>query len=577
MLLKSRGWYFCLLCIGVACSTGDPARHAPVQGGKHYGGVFNANETEEIRSIFPLSLSQASAHRIASQIYQGLVRFDPVDLSVRPSLAESWEIDASGTIYTFHLRKDVRFHDDPCFPDGKGRPFTSNDVIYCFTQLCTDRPDNQFFWLFQDNILGANSYFASTSNGVVPPEGVKGIAAPDEHTVRITLDHPMATFLEVMAHQGCWIYPHEMPEHYGKDLAVHAVGTGPFRLKVYRLGEVLVMERNPDHWNTDEHGNRLPFLDAVRYTLERDKEVELAEFRKGNLTVVMGIPGSLSTLTDSIDPVTSRQRYKVKVEPGLSTQFFAFNATRPPFNDIRVRKAFIMALDRVALVDSLLSGVGIAALHGFVAPGLKGYAYDSVKGIPYDPEQARELLADAGYRDGAGFPALTLQVNSDAVNQVRMAGAIQDVLGRELGVHISTSILPSGQHFERVEANQVEFWREGWIADFPDPENFLALFYGKNAAVELTDPSFLNTTRYKDPYFDSLFIAAQSIPDPSERNRLLALADQRLTNDAVILPVYHDMVVRLEQPYVRGFPLNPMEYRDLSKAWFDPDERRKAH
>lgn len=545
------------------------------KGDRHYGGVFNTNETEEIRSIFPLSLSQASAHRIANQVYQGLVRLDVQDLSVRPCLAESWEVDPEGKVYTFHLRKYARFHDDPCFPDGEGRPLTAGDVAYCFTQLCTNRPDNQLFWLFQDHVAGANEHYLATANG--GNGAVKGIEVLDEHTLRITLEHPMPTFLQVLAHQGCWIFPKEADERYGEEMTYKAVGTGPFRLRTFRRGEVVILERNDRYWEVDTFGNPLPYLDAVRITLGSDKDKELEQFRRGVLTAISDVPGGLVAVADSIDPLTGERRFLVRSMPGLSTQFYGFNSTRPPFDDIRVRKAFTMAIDKRFIVDSVLLGSATPALGGFVAPGMNGYPYGSVKGIAYDPDRARDLLAEAGYPNGEGFPSMVLQVNNNDVNQVRVSIALQDMIGDVLGIPVAASMMPSDQLFDRVERNQADLWREGWIADFPDPENFLAVFFGKNAAASLDEPSFLNTTRYKDRVFDSLFTAASSMKDVEKRMQLLAAADQRMIADAVVLPLYHVSAVRLEQLYVRGFPMNPMDHRDLGSVWFDPVAKAAVH
>ena len=276
-------WLSTLSILLVGCALGPDEAIREGQGGKRYGGVFNANETERIRSIFPLSLTQAVAFRVASPVYEGLVRFDPRDLSIAPGLAERWEVSDDGLSYTFVLRQGVRFHDAECFPDGRGRMLTAEDVRYCFTQLCTARPDNQLFWLFQDHVEGANAHYRNTLQGSASEKGPEGIRVIDERTVQIVLVNPLPTFLQVMAHPGCWIYPRELDEQYAGRQDLQAVGTGPFRMHLYQPGDVLVLERWGGYWDRDEHGNALPFLDAIRYTFEKEKDRELQEFRKGNL------------------------------------------------------------------------------------------------------------------------------------------------------------------------------------------------------------------------------------------------------------------------------------------------------
>lgn len=553
-----------------ACSSASAPRDREGAGGRFYGGVFNANETDQIRSLFPLSVTQAAAHRIGAQIYEGLVRFDQGDLSIQPALAESWEVDATGTVYTFKLRSDVRFHDNACFPDGKGRLMTGKDVLMVFTELCTFDQANQMDWLLLDRVLGAHAHYAATMKGE-HSDGVRGLELLDDHTFRISLNSAWPAFLQILAHQGCWIYPKELVTHYGPKAKLEPVGTGPFRKATYRPGEVLILERNQHYWGKDELGNALPFLDAIRYTFVTDKEKEFEEFEKGNLSVLYELPvGRTDVLT------TAKDRFQVQDMPGLTVQFYGFNAAHPPFNDPNVRKAFSLAIDRQYLVDSLLNGLAVAANRGVVAPGFVDYPYDSIPGMEYDPVKARALLSETGFPGGSGLPTVFLQVNNSGFGYVRVAGEVQSMLERNLGARVVTTVLPSDQHFSRVENGEASFWREGWVVDHPDPENFLAMFYGRNAPSDPKAPSYLNSTRYKNARFDSLFARAQATSEQQERMLLLAKAERQLMQDVVVVPLYHERSVRLLQPWVMDLPINGMEYRDLRKVWFDQNLKRST-
>jgi peptide/nickel transport system substrate-binding protein len=549
----------------VTCSTPDGAGHEAVAGGKRYGGVFNANESEELRGLFPLSLVQAASHRLAAQIYEGLVRFDQRDLSILPALASSWTMDSTGMEYTFNLRQGVKFHDDACFADGVGREFTADDVVRCYTALCSRSDLNQMFWLFQDRVVGANAQYSATLKGG-PGPGVSGIEAVDAYTVRFRLTAPWPSFPQVLAHQGCWIFPWEAVEAYGEEVRWHPVGTGAFRLKTWMKGEMMVLERSPGYWGEDEFGNKLPFLDAVRFTFVKDKNIELSEFENGKLSVVYELPVERTAILDEASD------FQVQSVPGLTVQFYGFNTRRTPFNELLVRKAFSMAIDRQFIVDSVLNGLAVPARHGVVAPGFADYPYEEVAPTVYDPEAARALLAEAGHPGGEGLPTVYLQANSDGFGYVRVAGVVQGMLERELGVRVVSTVLPAEQHYERVEGGQAGFWREGWIVDHPDPENFLALFYGKNVPLDTAAPSYLNSTRYNNSRFDSLFAQAQRTGEHAERFRLLAQAEAQLMKDAVVIPLYHERSVRLLQPWVRDLPINGMEYRSLRDVWFDPKE-----
>lgn len=554
------------IAIIAACSAPERSRERKAEGGKYYGGVFNMNESADPGSLFPLELTRSAAHRIAAQVYEGLVRFDQQDLSIKPSLADSWTVDETRTVYTFQLHPEVRFHDDTCFADGVGRSLTATDVVESFTALCTYGTMNQMFWLFQDKVLGANAQYAATLAGK-PGPGVAGLEAVDPLTVRITLTSPYPSFLQVLAHQGCWIHPRELAKHYGEASAWHMVGTGPFKEKQYTQGEVLVLERWSGYWGKDEQGNAYPFLDAIRCTFETDKLHEFDAFTKGNLSVILELPIERTGILG--DP----SNYQVQSVAALNIQFYGFNKRKAPFNDVRVRRAFSLAIDRESLVDTVLNGLGVPARHGIVAPGFSDYPYDTVPATSYDPALARKLLAEAGYPGGQNFPSVHLQLNSDGSGYIRVASTVQEMLARNLGVRVATTVLPAQQHYARVEQGRAEFWREGWVVDHPDPENFLALFYGKSVPSDTSQPSYLNSTRYTDTLYDKLFAQAQRAVATSERMQLLALAERKAMEDMVVVPLYHERTVRLLQPWVRDLPINGMEYRDLRGVWFDPVQR----
>jgi oligopeptide transport system substrate-binding protein len=185
------------LALLIACGGGTGPS---TENSTRFGGIFNLNESEPLGSTFPLTLARASSYRIMSQVYQGLVSFDPRTLTVIPCLADHWEVDPTSTIYTFHLREGVYFHDDPAFQGGKGREVTADDIVRCFTIICTKGSGDGVFWLFQDRVEGANAFYAASANGEYPGS-VSGIERIDERTVRIKLTHPFTNFLQMIAHQ----------------------------------------------------------------------------------------------------------------------------------------------------------------------------------------------------------------------------------------------------------------------------------------------------------------------------------------------------------------------------------------
>ncbi|HEX2617144.1 MAG TPA: ABC transporter substrate-binding protein, partial [Flavobacteriales bacterium] len=303
---------------------------------------------------------------------------------------------------------------------------------------------------------------------------------------------------------------------------------------------------------------------------------ELNEFLKGHLTAVFELPVErVGVLADSAGKAGAAP-FVLRSTSALETQYYAFGLTRPPFDDIRVRRAFALAVDRKALVDGVLRGMAVPAEHGLVAPGLSNYPYELVRPLPYAPDSARALLAQAGFPDGKGFPPVTIQVNNDGFGYVQVAEAVQEQWQRELHVPVSVGVLPYAQYYERMEMGQLTLWRGGWVADHPDAANFLALLYGKNAVQDTTLPSSLNTTRYRNATFDSLFADARGTMDAQHRANALAMAERTALNDLPVLPLYHDRAMLLMRPWVRGLSINPIEYLDLTGVWFD-EAPRPAH
>ena len=553
-------------------NTQQPDQVQGVQGGVTYGGVFKLNEVEDFRHLYPHTVTDAVSWRIVSQVYEGLVKLDQSKIdNLLPGLAEKWEVNDNATKFTFYLRQGVTFHDDPCFTDGKGRAFTAEDVKYCFTKLCEYNADNQMFWLFKDRVIGANEYYASTQTGTPLAEGVAGIKVLDQHTIEIELSTPFAGFLKLLATPGGYIFPKEAYDHYGVDMRVKGVGTGPFKLKRVNEGDVVVLERNDSYWASDEYGNKLPYLNAIKITFQKEKKTELMQFRSENLHMVYKLPveNINEVLGDFEEAGTGGNTpFQMQSTPSMSLQYYGFLHAKGPFADKRVRQAFSMAVDREELVTYILRGEGIPAIHGFVPPSFPSYPINSVEGYDFDPQAAADLLAEAGYPGGAGLDGVTLQLNSGGTTNEKVAVALTKMFEDHLGVKVNMEVMPMNQHYERVETGQTEFWRAGWLADYPDPETFLNPFNSRHVPDELTDKAYLNPFRYRSATFDSLYYAAMEEVDDQKRMEIMAAADQQMISDAAVMPIYYEEIIRLLNNRVENFPVNAMEFRDFSRVYF---------
>ncbi|MBL4653430.1 MAG: ABC transporter substrate-binding protein [Flavobacteriales bacterium] len=566
-----------LAAITLFASCGEPKEtqqrtQQKAKGPVMYGGVFRLNEVEDFRNLYPLNVTEVTSFRIANQVYEGLVKFSSKDLSIIPSLAERWEINEEATKFTFFIRKGVMFHDDPCFPEGKGREVTADDFLYSFTNLCTSSSENQMFGLlFDKKVKGASEYYQSTIDGAPLADGVSGIKIIDKYTIQLELENSFAGFLNIVGHNGCWVIPKEAVEEYGIDMRIKCVGTGAFTVKKVKEGEAVILAKNPNYWKFDEFGNQLPYLDAIRFSFLKEKKAELLEFKKGNLDMVFQLP------LEMIDEVVGEledaklggnKPFQMQVNSAFSVQYYGFQNKSELFSNKDVRKAFNYAIDREKLVTYTLQGDGTPGIYGIVPPGLKGYEYDSLRGYSYDPEKAMDYFAKAGYPNGEGFPEITLQLNSGGSRNIQLAEAIQSMLMETLNISIKMNVMPFAQHLEALETGKTLFWRSAWLADYPDPENFLSLLYGPLVPEKLEEKSYINSVRYQSEAYDTIFEKALATVDKSERFKYYRMADQIALDDAPYMPICYDEFTRLLQRNVRNFPANAMEYRDFSTVFF---------
>lgn len=543
-------------------------------GNVYYGGMFNENEVEYIRTLYPLNLGEVTGHRTATQIYEGLFTFNPETLAVQPLLAETYTVSPDGLTYSFTIKKGVLFHDNACFEGGKGREATIKDFKFCFDLLCTYSPDNRGYQFVKDRIVGASAYYeASKKNEKLPENGVEGVKIIDENTLQITLNQPFGGFLSILALPYCYLFPPEAYKKYGKEMRTNAVGTGPFYLKAIKENEAIILLKNPNYWRKDKFGNQLPYLDGIKISFINDQMAELRELSNGNLDMIYRLPAEVA------DEIVDRQgilqekyqNYQYQQKTSLDIQYYGFLNAGKIFNNKPLRQAFCYAIDRQKICDLTLKGSAEPALHGIVPPSMTAYPINTLKGYTFNPNTAKELLAKAGFANGQGFPPLTLQLNSGGKRNEQVAEAIQKMLQENLNININIIKVPFAQHLESLEAGKVDFYRMGWLADYPDPENFLSLFYGKNAPETLAESAYLNTFRYKNAAYDALYLEALKTNDVTKRNELYAKAEQLAIDDAVVLPLYHSKDQRLLQKYVQNFPQNAMEFRYFGEVYFAPN------
>ena len=563
-----------------SCSDDSKNNHNSEEGkgGVYMGGVMRMNEVEAFKSLNPIAVNEIVSFHIGTQLFEGLVKFNQNDLSIQPAIARSWDINENQTEWTFHIRQGVMFHPDACFADGKGRVLTATDVKFCFDKLCTADPNNaQFDVTFKDRVIGANESFEASRAGKNLP--VSGIKVINDTTILMSLKSPFAGFLNIIAMPGCWIYPKEALAKYGIDMRIHPVGTGPFQLETVKEGEVLIMKKNPNYYGVDKDGNKLPYLDGLKYTFIREKKSEILEFKSGNLDMVYRLPVEIfhEIMGDLEHAKDRKTEFQILSSPAFNTSFLGFNLAGNIFNKKETRLAFNYAIDRHKIADFTIQGEGTSGDYGMVpyvdAFEKDGYDFKGLKGYTFDVARAKEYLKQAGYPDGKGFPKLTLQINSGGGNNHLIAEVVQKMLKENLNIDISINIVPFAEHIEQITSGKSDFFRFAWIADYPDPETFLTLFYGKHVPANANEKSFINYFRFKNARFDSLFGASFTEPDKAKRYALLSKAEQIVLDEAPFMPIFYDENFRLEQLNVRNFPENAMNYMDLSVVYLIPKDK----
>jgi oligopeptide transport system substrate-binding protein len=555
-----------------ACNSGPQKtrEHKQAKGGVKYGGLFRYNESEYFKNLYPLGITETVSHHIITQIYEGLTQFNAKDLTIEPCLAESWNVNNDGTLYTFKIRPGVYFHDDTCFKNGKGRLLIANDFVYCFNLLCTPDSKNSGFSFVRDVIKGATAHYEGLQKGLAVT-GVEGVKALNDSVLQIELEKPCPSFLQRLALPFMAAFPKEAIDYYKNDILYHTVGTGPFWIKAFKPDEAVILARNEKYWGADEYGNQLPYLDAIKVSFIKEDKTEMLEFQKGNLEMKYRLPFDM--IDDIIDENKQLKgeykKFVLQVKPELTTQFYGFLIPDKIFGNKNVRLAFNYAIDRAKIADYTAKGEGIPCFNGLVPLGMPGYDNNLVKGYTFDVKRAKDYLAKAGYPDGKGFPKVTLEINSGGGRNEKVSEAIQKMLIENLNIDVEITQVVWAQHTNNIETAKVGFWRFAWVADYPDPENFLNLLYGKNVPATNEESSYMNPFRYKNPKYDALFEKAITTTHADERNKLYAQLDQMVIDDAPFLPIYYSVNRRLIQPYVKNFDNNGMEFRSLREVWMD--------
>ena len=478
--------------------------------------LIDSRDTYDPKSLDPAQATDVPTGRAVSYVFDGLTRLTP-SAELRPGLAARWDISDDGKIYTFHLRRGVRFQD--------GTPFGAAQVRHSFERVLREGSRR---WPFYP-IAGARDF----SDGKA--QSIRGLAVLDDSTVRITLDTALAVFPKMLAMPIAAIVPDSIPASF----AQHPVGTGPWRLVEWKHDDYLLFARNPTNWGAAAQ------MDSLMARIIPEPSTAVAEFESGNVDLLY-VPEAETQRWEHTDEKSAL----LVSAPALRLWYVAINTTRGPLKDPRVRQALNYAIDVRTIVDKLIGGRGRLAA-GVVPPSLPG-ADTARKPYGYDPAKAKQLLAAAGYPNGF---AVQLWRGQDPAF-ARVAESIQAYLGQ---VGVKVEIVQRDANAVRAAAfnGQTDLYIKDWWADYPDAEDFLyPLLHGANRG------SGGNVSFYANPAYDKLVSQARVTQDDAKRTAAYRQADSLEFADAPMIYLFFYNDLYAVQPWIRGFEVPTIFYAE---------------
>lgn len=503
--------------------------------------VFRYNEHSNISTLDPAFASNPQLIWPTNQLFNSLVQLDN-KLNIQPDIAKNWTFNDSTLTYKFNLRNDVYFHKSEVFINAhkdSTRLVTAHDFEYSFNRLLDEKVAARGSWILNN----VNRFYAE-----------------NDSTFSVQLNQPFPAFLGLLSMRFCSVVPKEAIDYYANDFRSNPVGTGPFKFKLWEENVKLVLRRNPDYFEKDELGNQLPYLEAVAITFLPDKQSEFLQFVQGKLDFVSGLDNSYK---DEIVSTKGKlqEKYQSQVNlitsPYLNTEYLGFYMDSPSseIQSKKIRQAINYGFDRMKMIRYLRNGIGIPAVNGFIPKGLAGF--NNLKGYTYQPEKAKELVRQYIEASGNNNPSIVIGTNSQYLD---LCEFIQREL-EKIGIQVQIDVVPPSTLRQMKSSGELAMFRASWIADYPDAENYLSLFYSKNFT-----PNGPNYAHFKNNIYDSLYLASLSLPNIEKRKLLYEKMDSIIIEEAPVVPLYYDMAVRFVNKKVSGLGINPQNFLVLKKV-----------
>jgi len=497
--------------------------------------VFRYNESSNIATLDPAFARTQAEIWITNQLFNGLVQMDD-NLTIQPDIAKSWTISEDGLRYVFLLRKDVYFHKNSVFPDSS-RLVNAYDFEYSFSHLKDKRTASPGAWILRN---------------------VNDFKAINDTIFEINLETPFPAFLGLLTMKYASVVPKEGFEN-NYNFRKNPIGTGPFAFKFWEENVKLVLRKNPSYHEKDENGNNLPYLEAVAVTFLPDKQSSFLQFIQRKTDFISGLDASYKDeILNTKGELQEKYRDNFCMLEGayLNTEYLGFkmNNNESILSDRRIRQALNYGFDRQKMVTYLRNNIGTPATNGFIPEGLNGRF---LHGYDYDLEKAKSLVGEYKKDTKTKNLSIVLSTNASYLD-------IAEYLQREwqkIGVEVIIDVMPNSALRQSMATGKVEFFRGSWIADYPDAENYLSLFYSENFA-----PNGPNYTHFKNDLFDELYKKSFTETDNEKRWELYQKMDSIIVSEAPVIPLFYDKAVRFTSKKVKNLGLNPLNLLQLKRV-----------
>lgn len=497
--------------------------------------VFRYNEHKNIGSLDPAFSKDISDIWATNQLFNGLVQMDG-ELNIQPSIAKSWTISEDALTYSFLLRNDVFFHEHELFGNDSTRTVNASDFEYSLNRLINKKVASPGSWVLNR---------------------VENFKAINDSVFQIKLKSPFPAFLGLLTMKYCSVVPKEIVDFYGSNFRSNPIGTGPFKFKRWEENLKLVFRKNSNYFEKDSLGNALPYLEAIAITFLPDKQSEFLQFAQGNIDFIIGLDASYK---DDILTANGhlQNKYLADVDmvrgPYLNTEYLSFylDSEIPEIQSELIRKAINYGFDRNKMMMYLRNGIGIPAEGGFIPKGLP--SYDNTIGFSFKPDIAKQLIEQFKAESGNKNPEISITTTS---NYLSFSEYIQREL-EKIGLIVKIDVMPGAALRDAKANGKLDIFRASWVADYPDAENYLSLFYSKNFA-----PNGPNYTHYKSELFDAWYEEAFNEIDDEKRNILYTKMDSLIMKQAPIVPLFYDEIVRFTRKNVKGLEVGPVYVLEL--------------